>query len=195
MLNYPLEMSFKIVAINPQVRVTDANGQLVAYVKQKAFRLKEDITIFGDEAQTRPLYRMNANRILDFNANYTITTPHGQPVGSVYRPGARSIWRAAYTIKDPGGNEVGLIHEENAWVKVIDALASELPLVGIFSGYFFNPAYLVDLHGQTAFYLKKQPAFLEGKFRLEKRGELSEYEEGLAIAGTIMALMLERMRG
>ena len=70
MLNYPLEMSFKIVAINPQVRVTDANGQLIAYVKQKAFKLREDITIFADEAQTRPLYRINANRILDFNASY-----------------------------------------------------------------------------------------------------------------------------
>lgn len=42
MLNYPLTMSFKIVAINPQVTVTDTSGQVVAYVKQKAFRLKED---------------------------------------------------------------------------------------------------------------------------------------------------------
>jgi uncharacterized protein YxjI len=155
-------MSFKIVAINPQVRVTDANGQLVAYVKQKAFKLREDITIFGDEEQTRPLYRINANRILDFNANYTITTPDGQPLGAVYRPGARSIWKASYTISDAGGNEIGLVHEENAWVKVIDALAGELPVVGMFSGYFFNPAYFVDLRGQTALYLKKQPAFLEG---------------------------------
>ncbi|HEY8597515.1 MAG TPA: hypothetical protein VIL85_03735 [Thermomicrobiales bacterium] len=195
MLNYPLEMSFKIVAINPQVRVTDANGQLVAYVKQKAFKLKEDITIFGDEAQTRPLYRINANRILDFNANYTITTPDGQQVGSVYRPGARSIWKASYTISDPGGNEIGLVHEENAWVKVIDALAGEIPVLGMFTGYLFNPAYFVDLRGQTAFYLKKQPAFLEGKFHLEQRGNIPEHEEGLIIAGTIMALMLERMRG
>ena len=195
MLNYPLAMSFKIVAINPQVRVTDASGQLVAYVKQKAFKLKEDITIFADEAQTRPLYRINANRVLDFNAHYTITTPDGQPVGSVYRPGARSIWKASYTISDAGGNEIGLIHEENAWVKVIDALAGELPVVGMFTGYFFNPAYLIELRGQTALYLKKEPAFLEGKFRLEQRGNLAEHEEGLAIAGTIMALMLERARG
>lgn len=195
MLNYPLEMSFKIVAINPQVRVTDANGQLIAYVKQKAFKLREDITIFADEAQTRPLYRINANRILDFNASYTITTPDGQPIGSVYRPGARSIWKAQYTISDAGGNEIGLVHEENAWVKVIDALAGELPVIGMFTGYFFNPAYFVDLRGQNALYLKKEPAFLEGKFRLEKRGGFPEHEEGLLVAGTMMALMLERARG
>ena len=107
MLNYPLNMSFKIVAINPQVTVTDASGQVVAYVKQKAFRLKEDVTIFADEAQTHPLYRMNANRMLDFNANYMITTPDGMPVGSVYRPGARSILKASYHFKDVQGNEIG----------------------------------------------------------------------------------------
>ena len=195
MLNYPLEMSFKIVAINPQVRVTDANGQLIAYVKQKAFKLREDITIFADEAQTRPLYRINANRILDFNASYTITTPEGQPIGSVYRPGARSIWKAQYTISDAAGQEIGLVHEENAWVKVIDALAGELPVIGMFTGYFFNPAYFVDLRGQNTLYLKKQPAFLEGKFLLEKRGDFPEHEEGLLVAGTLMSLMLERARG
>ena len=195
MLNYPLNLSFKIAAINPQVRVTDASGQLVAYVKQKAFKLKEDVTVFADEAQTQPLYRMNASRILDFNANYAITTPYGQPVGAVFRQGGRSLWKATYTIADAAGQQVGLLHEENPWVKVIDALLGEVPVVGIFSGYFFNPAYLLDLRGQTVFYLQKQPAFLEGKFTLERRGEFQPHEEGLLICSTIMALMLERARG
>lgn len=195
MLNYPLTMSFKIVAINPQVTVTDASGQIVAYVKQKAFRLKEDVTIFADEGQTHPLYRMNANRVLDFNANYAITTADGMPVGSVYRHGARSLWKASYTLNDTQGNQLGLIHEENAWIKVLDALLGEVPVLGMFTGYLFNPAYLVDLRGQTTFYLKKQPAFLEGRFILEPRGPIAEEDEGLAIAATIMALLLERMRG
>ena len=78
---------------------------------------------------------------------------------------------------------------------MIDALAGEIPVLGMFTGYLFNPAYFVDLRGQTTLYLKKQPAFLEGKFKLEQRGAIPEHEEGLLIAGTIMALMLERMRG
>ncbi len=195
MLNYPLELSFKIIAFNPQVRVTDANGQLIAYVKQKALKLREDVMIFADEQQTRPLYRLQANRILDFNANYNITTPDGQAVGSVYRQGLRTLWKASYFINDVQGNQIGMIQEENAWVKVIDGLFGEIPVLGIFSGYFFNPAYLIDLYGQQTLYLKKQPAFLEGKFRLEQRGALPEHQEGLAIAATIMALMLERIRG
>jgi hypothetical protein len=43
MLNYPLKMSFKILAINPQVKVTDAAGKTVLYVREKAFTLKTDI--------------------------------------------------------------------------------------------------------------------------------------------------------
>ncbi len=195
MLNYPLELSFKIIALNPQVRVTDASGQLIAYVKQKAFRLREDVTIFADEGQTYPLYRINANRILDINAAYNITTPDGQPLGQVRRPGLRTIWKANYPIYDAAGNEIGLIHEENAWVKVMDALLGEVPVLGMFTGYLFNPAYLVDVRGQTVLYMKKQPAFFEGKFTIEQRGQMYEQDEPVVISSIIMALMMERSRG
>ena len=195
MVNYPLDLSFKIIALNPQVRVTDASGQLIAYVKQKAFKLKEDVTIFADEGQTQPLYRMNANRVLDFNANYAITTPYGQALGSVRRPGMRSIWKANYPISDPSGAEIGMIHEESAWIKVMDAFLSEVPVLGMFTGYFFNPAYLVDVRGQTVLYLKKQPAMFEGKFTIEQRGQITPEEEPLILSSIVMALMLERGRG
>lgn len=195
MLNYPLDLSFKLIALNPQVRMTDASGRLVAYVKQKAFRLREDVTIFADEEQTQPLYRINANRILDINAAYNITTPQGQVIGQVRRPGLRTIWSANYPIFDATGNEIGIIREENAWVKVMDALLGEVPLLGMFSGYFFNPAYLVDVRGQTVLYMKKQPAFFEGKFTIEQRGQMHEQDEPVVISSIIMALMMERARG
>ena len=195
MLNYPLNFSFKIVAFNPQVKVTDASGQTVLYVKQKALALKEDIKIFADEGQQRQLYQLKANKIIDFSAQYNITAANGASVGAVKRQGMRSIFKATYNIVDGSGAEAGLIHEENGWVKVMDALLGELPIVGIFSGYMFNPAYLVDLRGQTVLYLKKQPAFLEGKFTVEKRGQFSEADEGLLLSSIVMTLMLERTRG
>jgi uncharacterized protein YxjI len=195
MLNYPLNFSFKVIAFNPQVKVTDASGNVVLYVKQKALALKEDIKIFADEAQSRQLYQLKANKIIDFSAQYNITTAGGAPIGAVKRQGMMSIWKATYNILDAGGGEAGTIHEENAWIKVADALLSELPLVGILSGYLFNPAYLVDYKGQTVLYLKKQPAFLEGKFTVEKRGNFSDADEGLLLSSVVMTLMLERMRG
>lgn len=191
MLNYPLNLSFKIIAFNPQVKVTDASGATVMYVKQKALALKEDVKIFGDEAQQNLLYQMKANKIIDFSAQYNITNASGVPVGSVRRQGMRSLWKATYNIVDANGAEVGVIHEENPWVKVLDALVSDIPFVGM----FINPAYLVEMGGRTVYFVKKQAAMFEGKFTLEKRGEASAAEESLLLPSVIMMLMLERMRG
>ena len=49
-MNYPIELSFKLLAIASQIYIRDANGQLTGYVKQKLFKLKEDINIFADES-------------------------------------------------------------------------------------------------------------------------------------------------
>ena len=51
MFTYPLNLSFKIIAFNPQVKVTDPSGQTVLYVKQKALALKEAVKVFADEGQ------------------------------------------------------------------------------------------------------------------------------------------------
>jgi hypothetical protein len=112
-------------------------------------------------------------------------------VGALKRQGARSLWKATYNVLDAGGAEVGLIHEENPWIKVLDAMVSDIPFVGM----FINPAYLVDLRGQTVLYLKKQPATFEGKFVVEKRGDFSAADENLLMPAVIMMLMLERLRG
>lgn len=191
MLNYPLTLSFKIIALAPQVRVLDASGNLVMYVRQKILALREDVKVFADEQQQRQLFQIKADRIIDFSAQYNITAIGGGPVGSVKRQGMRSLWKATYDIRDPFGGEVGLIHEENPWLKVLDGLLSEIPFLGM----LVNPAYLVDLRGQTVLYLKKQPAFFEGRFTLDKRGEFSEADEKLLLSSVLMMLMLERSRG
>jgi len=60
---------------------------------------------------------------------------------------------------------------------------------------FINPAYLVEYRGNTVLYLKKQPAMLEGRFTVEKRGDFTDADEGLLMSSVIMTMMLERTRG
>lgn len=191
MLNYPLNLSFKIIALAPQIRITDASGQLVMYVRQKLLALKEDVNVFADDQQQRQLFQIKADRIIDFSAQYNIMAVGGGTLGAVKRRGMRSLWKATYDIRDAAGNDIGLIHEENAWIKVVDAIASEIPFLGM----FINPAYLIDLRGQTVLYLKKQPAVFEGKFTLDKRGDFSDADERLLLNSVLMMLLLERSRG
>ena len=194
-MNFPLDLSFKKIALSPQVKVSDASGQVVLYTKQKAFKLKEAVTVFADVEQTRPLYTINADRVLDFNAKYNIADTAGRPLGAIARKGRKSLWRAQYEVTD-GGGQLMTIQEENGWVKVGDALFGEIPILGIFSGYLFNPSYvLTNAAGAPLMRLAKQPAFMEGKFRIEKLAEMSEQDETRAVLSFLMMVLLERRRG
>jgi uncharacterized protein YxjI len=195
-MNFPLSLSFKLLALANQIYVRDANGNLLGYVKQKMFKLKEDINIFADEQQTQLLFNIKADRMIDWSANYSFTDSRGNYLGSIKRQGMRSIWKASYDIFDSGGNQAYRIHEENGWVKVADALFGELPVVGILSGYVFNPTYVVErMDGTPVAHLKKQPAMFEGKFLLANLSSLSTEEETRIVLGVLMMTLLERRRG
>jgi uncharacterized protein YxjI len=200
-MNYPLQMTFKILAVAPQIFVRDANGNDLMYVKQKLFKLKEAINIFSDAAQTRQLYSIKADRIIDFSARYNFTDYQGMNLGAVKRKGMRSLWKASYDILK--GDEVKFqIHEENPFVKIMDGLFSEIPIVGMFSGYVFNPTFAVDRANGTSdsaapvMRLAKQPAFLESSFTIEKIDPgLTEQEEEQILLSLMMMVLLERNRG
>ena len=119
-MNYPLKLSFKLLALASQIYIRDSSGQLVGYVKQKLLKLKEDINVFADEKQTQHLYNIKADRVLDFSAKYNFTDAQSRLVGSIKRKGMRSIFKAHYEIYDPSGALVMEIREENAWIKVMD---------------------------------------------------------------------------
>lgn len=195
-MNFPLSLSFKLLALANQIYVRDANGNLLGYVKQKMFKLKEDINIFADEQQTQMLFNIKADRMIDWSANYSFTDNRGNLLGSIKRQGMRSIWKASYDIFDPNGNQVYKINEESGWVKVGDALFGELPIIGILSGYVFHPAYIVSrMDGTPIARLKKEPAFFEGKFILTNLSQLSTEEETRIVLGVLMMTLLERRRG
>lgn len=151
--------------------------------------------MFGDEQQSKPLFNLKADRVIDFSARYRFTDQQGASVGSVKRQGMRSLWKAQYDILD-GGIATMSIGEENGWVKVMDGLFGEIPLVGMFSGYLFHPAYLVSRQdGGVVMRMQKQPAFFEGKFMIEKKGKMSEGDEKRALLSLLMLVLLERRRG
>ncbi len=195
-MNYPIELTFKLLALASQIYIRDANGNLIGYVKQKLFKLKEDINIFADESQSKLLFNIKADRIIDFSARYNFTSSSGQFIGSIKRQGMRSVWKARYEISDANNQQVLQINEENAWTKVFDALVGEVPVVGMFTGYLFNPAYLISrMDGSPIIRLEKQPAFFESKFLLTRQAQLSDNQASLVLLGSLMMTLMERRRG
>lgn len=194
---YPLEMSFKIAALAPQIRITDSSGMLKYYVKQKLFKLKEAISVTADEEQTQLLYTISADRIIDWSASYNFADAMGSGLGAVRRKGTRSLWRAFYEIMPPGGDMPEFtITEESVMVRFLDGCMEGIPIVSMFAGYFFNPTYIVAApDGTPVMRLSKQPAFFEGKFRIDLLAQIDEQTEMRILLSLMMMTLLERARG
>src|SRR5688500_18716745 len=195
-MNYPIDLSFKILALASQIYIRDENGNLIGYVKQKLLKLKEDINVYADESQSQLRFNIKADRVLDFSARYNFTDSRGNRLGSIKRQGMRSLWKAKYDICDSGDRQVYQINEEKGCIKVIDSLLGEVPVLGMFTGYFFHPAYIVSkADGTPVARMQKQPAFFEGKFRLSEIGDLPENDEVLVLLSVLTMTLLERGRG
>lgn len=196
-MQYPLSVNFKILAMAPQIRVTDSAGDTVCYVKQKMFKLKEAVNVFADESQSQKLCEIKADRIIDWSANYFFYDAQGESFGSVRRKGMRSIWRAHYEVYDEQGQHVGVINEENPMAKVADSMLGEVPILGMFSGYFFHPKYVLKAAGteNPLVRVTKQPAMWEGKYSVDKLAELDPVDELRGLMAFLMMLLLERTRG
>lgn len=195
-MNYPLQLSFKIMALASQIYVRDSSGTEICYVKQKMFKLKEAVQVFTDSSRNSELCEIKADSIIDFSATYSFTDPNGGTFGAVRRKGMRSLWKAHYQITKDG--EVAFeINEENGWVKVIDGIVGDIPIIGFLSGYFFHPTYIAtrSSDGAEVMRAKKVPAFWEGRFAIEKTGDVGESEELNLLMGIMMMLLLERRRG
>lgn len=196
-LVYPLNLSFKLLALASQATVTDATGRTVLYTRQKLLKFKEHVEIWTDASQGTRLAEIKANKVIDWSARYFFSDAQGRPVGSVGRRGWRSMWKAHYEVFNPEDERTDFsIHEENGWVKVLDSLLGEIPILGMFTGFFFHPSYLASrADGRAVMRLVKQPAFFEGRFSIEKPGDLSPREELNLILSFLMLILLERGRG
>lgn len=194
-LVYPLQFEFKITTLSSDFRITDKLGNSVGYVRQKLFKLREEVQIFDNERRENILYTIKANQWLDFNASYAIKDASGSVLGRIARRGMRSFWKATYDIIDETNIAKYKVQEANPWIKMLDGLIDEIPVVGMLSGYFLNPSYdVLDQSGRQIFKLKKQPSFWGRKFELEKTGD-PDNDETLIILSLMMMVLLERERG
>ena len=98
----------------------------------------------------------------------------------------------------------GHLHLQTAWWhplppfageasgKVFDAFFSDIPLVGLFCNYVFNPSYLLTTSEGDAFRIKKSPSLFGNVFHIEKLNDSHQDKDILCLMGI---LMMEKSRG
>ena len=193
-LRYPVTATFSLFSIGQTVRVTDAGGTLILYVKQKAFRLKADVVVYADEAQAQAVYRIRGDRMMG-SVKFAVGTADGRPLGSLQRQWGSFLWRARYRLFDRNDVEIGSIRQQNPWIRVIHAFAEEIPFVGPIVGMFVNPKYSVDVpEGTTVMRLVKKTSLVSRTFVIESVAPLRREVEEVVLPAVLTFALMERAR-
>lgn len=195
-IQFPVDFQFKITTLSNDFIAKDFSGKTIAYVRQKMFKLKEDIQVFGDESKSNVEYTIKADRWLDFSAAYSFFDKNNAPIGKIARKGWRSLWKAEYEIIDQHNKLQYKVNEENGMVKIFDSMLGQIPILSMMTGYFFNPSYLLtDIQGKPIVRMQKQASFWGRNFQLTKVGQIDADDDDRIMLGMMMMLLLERSRG
>jgi uncharacterized protein YxjI len=104
----------QVLALTGVFRVYDSNEQVIAYSRQKMFKLREDIRVYNDENQSQELLYIQARNIIDFSAAYEVyDSQEGILVGTLRRRGLRSILRDCWDVLAPGDNPIAELVEDS----------------------------------------------------------------------------------
>ncbi|WP_405110055.1 hypothetical protein MHH28_32505 [Paenibacillus sp. FSL K6-1217] len=114
--------------IGGKLHIYNDSGELLLYSQMKAFRLKEDISLYTDETMSRELLRIKARNVIDFSTTYDVfDSETGETVGSLRRKGLKSIVKDEWVILDTHDNEIGSIKEDNAFLALLRRVVALIP--------------------------------------------------------------------
>ena len=100
---------------SPKFHFYDEHENMIGFLKQKAFKLKEDIRLYSDESMSRELLTIKARKILDFSSAYDVVDPATQQkVGALKRRGWKSLLKDEWIVMDASDMEIGKVKEDSA---------------------------------------------------------------------------------
>ncbi len=108
-------------------QIFNAQGQQVLYSYQKAFKLKEDIRVYADEAMTQERLVIQARQIIDFSAAYDIVDPtEKRKVGAVRRKGLKSILQDTWEFLNDDDQPIATLTEDSTTMALLRRFLTNL---------------------------------------------------------------------
>jgi hypothetical protein len=156
--------------IRPMVNLYEvsADGQALAFARQKRMALREDIRVFADESEQQELFRIKARAVMDITARNDVTAADGTRLGSLTKAFGASLLRSTWRVLDPDDQELFAATEKSTTVALLRRVADFIPfadmvpipyhftfvsggreLGGLTRVYGLRDQYELDLSGDT----------------------------------------------
>ncbi|MDQ1912610.1 hypothetical protein RAC89_19650 [Paenibacillus sp. GD4] len=173
--------------VGAKIDIFDENEEKILFSKMKAFKLKEDIRIYGDETMQDCLITIQARSVIDFSSIFdVIDVETGTKIGSLQRKGMKSIFKDEWAILNPSESEIGLIKEDNVLLALLRRFLTNL----------IPQHYNVEINGtKVAEYKQNFNPFVQ-KLNLDFSADHNEkLDRRLGIAAAVLLIAVEGNQG
>jgi uncharacterized protein YxjI len=183
---YLLKRQFlKLLGAN--LRIYDPQGNLVLFVHQKAFKLKEDIRAYAEEGKVNELLVIKARQIIDFSAGYDVfDAVSNTKVGTLKRKGWTSLVRDSWIIMDANDMEIGKVHEDKLVLALLRRFLTNL----------IPQSFWLEINGQRACEMRQHfnPFLYKMDIELTPNAAGS-LDPRLALASAMLVALIEGRQG
>lgn len=116
---------------------------LVAFVEQKRFKIREEVTAWESEARGQAVFTMKAERVLDVHGKYFVMDASGKSVGYLRKAFRRSLLRSTWEVYDNADALMLTAQETNHVVAIVRRFGQIIPILGELLVYLpFNFQFL-----------------------------------------------------
>ncbi len=167
------------------VFVETPDGQPVMNAKLKAFKLKEDIRLYADEARTKEILRIGARKIIDLGITYDVfDSATNQKIGSVKRKGWKSILQDEWEIWDANEQVIGTVKEDSMLMALLRRFLTNL---------IPQNFHMTDANGAQIGFVKQN--FNPFTVKLNAQFQNSTVDRRLAVVAVVMLAAIEQRQG
>jgi hypothetical protein len=129
--------------ISPLAAGQTPAGPPVVFVRQKKMTIKEDIRFYGDEAETRELFRIKARSVLDLGGSRYDVLAGEERIGFLRHKFKESLIRTTWHIGGPDEQEVAIARERSLFGAIARRGVDFLPY-GLYVPIPYNFDFLID---------------------------------------------------
>ncbi|OAS15632.1 hypothetical protein [Paenibacillus oryzisoli] len=172
--------------VGAKIDIFDANERAILFSKMKAFKLKEDIRIYGDETMQTELISIQARSVIDFSGVFDVVDVEtGQKVGSLRRKGLKSIFKDEWIIMGPNDAEIGLMKEDNSLLALLRRFLTNL----------IPQHYHIEIGGTKVAEFKQNFNPFVQKLNLDFSADDKKLDRRLGLAAAILLIAVEGNQG
>lgn len=173
--------------VGAKIDIFDVNEKPILFSKMKAFKLKEDIRIYGDETMQDCLISMQARSVIDFSSVFDVVDVEtGIKIGSLRRKGMKSILKDEWAILSPSESVIGLIKEDNVLLALLRRFLTNL----------IPQHYHVEMNGTKVAEFKQNFNPFVQKLNLDFSADQSDkLDRRLGLAAAVLLIAVEGNQG